>query len=116
MLAFVQNYSQSQATLKFVTTLGMDNFYCNKMNAHFRKFTTPSCVFFFSSIATPQVEENGDWNAGGNYIPSANYPGAGQRPLCPAHNRWCVCVCGCNYICTIQLFTNVECVCGDANW
>ena len=28
MLAFVQSYSQSQARLKFVTTLGMDNFDC----------------------------------------------------------------------------------------
>ena len=25
--------------LKFVTTLGKDNFECNKMNAHFKKFT-----------------------------------------------------------------------------
>ena len=33
MLAFVQIYSQSQARLKFVTTLGMNNFDCNKMNA-----------------------------------------------------------------------------------
>ena len=39
MLAFAQNYSQSQARLKFVTTLRMDNFDCNKMNAHFQKFT-----------------------------------------------------------------------------
>ena len=36
---FLQSYSQSQARLKFVTTLGMDNFDCNKMNAHFQKFT-----------------------------------------------------------------------------
>ena len=35
MLAFVQSYSQSQARLMFVTTLGMDNFDCTKMNAHF---------------------------------------------------------------------------------
>jgi len=35
MLAFVQSFSQSQARLKFVTTLRMDNFDCNKMNAHF---------------------------------------------------------------------------------
>ena len=32
-------YSQSQARLVFVTTLGMDNFDCTKMNAHFKKFT-----------------------------------------------------------------------------
>ena len=34
MLAFVQSYSQSQARLMFVTTLGMDNCDCTKMNAH----------------------------------------------------------------------------------
>jgi len=39
MLAFVQSYSQSQARLKFVTTLGMDNFDYNKINALFKKFT-----------------------------------------------------------------------------
>ena len=39
MLAFAQSYSQSQARLMFVTTLGMDNFDCTKMNAHFKKFT-----------------------------------------------------------------------------
>ena len=39
MPAFVQSYSQSQARLMFVTTLGMDNFDCTKMNAHFKKFT-----------------------------------------------------------------------------
>ena len=39
MLAFVQSYSQSQARLMFATTLGMDNFDCTKMNAHFKKFT-----------------------------------------------------------------------------
>ena len=39
MLAFVQSYSQSRARLMFVTTLGMDNFDCTKMNAHFKKFT-----------------------------------------------------------------------------
>ena len=33
--AIVQSHSQSQARLKFVTTLGMDNFYCTKMNTHF---------------------------------------------------------------------------------
>ena len=33
MPAFAQSYSQSQATLMFATTLGMDNFDCNKMNA-----------------------------------------------------------------------------------
>ena len=32
-------FSQSQARLMFVTTLGMDNFDCTKMNAHFQKFT-----------------------------------------------------------------------------
>ena len=38
-------------------------------------------------------KEKCDWNAGGNYIPSANLiSGAGRRPFC---NRWCVCVCGC---------------------
>ena len=37
--AFVQSYSQSQARLMFVTTLGMDSFDCIKMNAHFKKFT-----------------------------------------------------------------------------
>ena len=37
MSAFLQSYSQSQARLKFVTTLGMDNFDCNKMNAYFKK-------------------------------------------------------------------------------
>ena len=37
--AFVQSYSESQARLMFVTTLGMDNFDCTKMNAHFKKFT-----------------------------------------------------------------------------
>ena len=31
MLAFVNSYSQRQARLKFVTTLGMDNFDCTKM-------------------------------------------------------------------------------------
>ena len=36
-LAFVQSYSQSQARLLFVTTLGMDNFDCTKMNVHFEK-------------------------------------------------------------------------------
>ena len=39
MPAFVQSYSQSQARLMFATTLGMDNFDCTKMNAHFPKFT-----------------------------------------------------------------------------
>ena len=39
MPAFVQSYSQSQARLTFVATLGMDNFDCTKMNAHFQKFT-----------------------------------------------------------------------------
>ena len=39
MSAVVQNYSQSQARLMFVTTLGMDNFYRTKMNAHFKKIT-----------------------------------------------------------------------------
>ena len=34
-IAFVQSYSQSQARLMFVTTLGMDNFDYNKMNAQF---------------------------------------------------------------------------------
>ena len=38
MPAFVQSYSQSRARLMFVTTLGMGNFDCTKMNAHF-KFT-----------------------------------------------------------------------------
>ena len=33
MLAFVQSYSQSQARLRFTTTLGMDNFDRTKMNA-----------------------------------------------------------------------------------
>ena len=42
MPAFVQSYSQSQARLMFVTTLGMDNFDCTKINAHFKKFT--ACV------------------------------------------------------------------------
>ena len=36
MLAFIQSYSQSQARLTFVTTLGVDNFDCTKMNAHFK--------------------------------------------------------------------------------
>ena len=31
--AFVQSYSQSQARLMFVTTLGIDNFDCTKMTA-----------------------------------------------------------------------------------
>ena len=39
MPAFVHSYSQSQARLTFVTTLGMDKFDCNKMNARFKKFT-----------------------------------------------------------------------------
>ena len=39
MPAFVQSYSQSQARLMFVTTLGMDNFDCTKMNGHFEKAT-----------------------------------------------------------------------------
>ena len=40
MSAFVHSYSQSQARLMFVTTLGIDNFDdCTKMNAHFKKFT-----------------------------------------------------------------------------
>ena len=33
--AFVQSYSQSQARPMFVTALGMDNFDCTKMQAHF---------------------------------------------------------------------------------
>ena len=37
MPAFVQSYSQSQARLMFGATLGMDNFDCTKMNAHFKK-------------------------------------------------------------------------------
>ena len=47
---FVQSYSQSQARLMFVATLGMDNFDCTKMNAHFKKFTAclresfPECL------------------------------------------------------------------------
>ena len=36
--AFGESHSQSQARLMFVTTLGMDNFDCIKMNAHFKKF------------------------------------------------------------------------------
>ena len=36
----VQSYSQSQARLMFVTTLGMDKFDCTKMNANYKKFTT----------------------------------------------------------------------------
>ena len=76
------------------------------------KHTGYSCVhwdkvgtsFFFdisSSITTPQVERNCDWNAGGNYIPSANY-----RVQVEGHFVTDgVCVCGCNYTCTIQLFT-----------
>ena len=34
-----------------------------------------SVAFFLdcSSITTPQVERNGDWNAGGSYTPSANH-------------------------------------------
>ena len=39
MSAFIQSYSQGQAILMFVTTLGMDNLDCTKMNAHFKKFT-----------------------------------------------------------------------------
>ena len=39
MPAFVQSYSQIKARLMFATTLGMDNFGCTKMNAHFEKFT-----------------------------------------------------------------------------
>ena len=39
MPAFVQSYSQSQARLMFVTTLGIDNFECTKMIAHLKKFT-----------------------------------------------------------------------------
>ena len=35
MPAFVQSYSQSQARVMFATTLGMDNFDCTKVNAHF---------------------------------------------------------------------------------
>ena len=38
MPAFIQSYSQSQAKLMFVTTLGMDDFDCTKMNAHLKKF------------------------------------------------------------------------------
>ena len=38
MPAFVQSYSQSQAHVCRYT-LGMDNFDCTKMNAHFKKFT-----------------------------------------------------------------------------
>ena len=33
MPAFVESHFQSQARLTFVTTLGMDNFDCTKMNA-----------------------------------------------------------------------------------
>ena len=36
MSALVQSYSQR---LMLLTTLGMDNFDCNRMNAHFKKFT-----------------------------------------------------------------------------
>ena len=35
MSAFAHSYSQRQARLMFVTTLGMDEFDCFKMNAHF---------------------------------------------------------------------------------
>jgi len=33
-----------------------------------------------------------DWNAGGNYIQSANYRVQVEGAFCPAHNRCCVCV------------------------
>ena len=35
---FAHSYSQSQARLMFVTTLGIDNFDCTKMDGHFKKF------------------------------------------------------------------------------
>ena len=58
------------------------------------KHWTYTCTFvaflnitlFFSSITTPQVERNCDWNAGGK----CKLSGAGQRPF---RNRWCVWVC-----------------------
>ena len=49
-------------------------------------------------------KENSDWNAGGNYIPSANYQMQVEGHFV-LHITDGVCVCGCNYTCTIQLFT-----------
>ena len=43
MIAFVQSYSQRQARLMFVTALGMDNFDCTKMKAHYKTPKT-KCV------------------------------------------------------------------------
>ena len=53
MPAFVQSYSQSQARLMFVTTLGMDNFDCTKMNAHFEKFTGGAHSRMEANITSP---------------------------------------------------------------
>ena len=51
--------------------------------------------FFFSSITIPKWKENCDWNAGGNYIPSANYRVQVEGYF--VTDGVCVCVCGCNY-------------------
>ena len=50
---------------------------------------------FFTSITTPQVERNGDWNAGGNCIPNANYQ-VQVKGHFVLHITNGLCVCGCN--------------------
>ena len=51
--SFGQSYSQSQARLMFVTTLGMDNFDCTKMNAHnFQKIHSLSTGGAHSRVET----------------------------------------------------------------
>ena len=53
MPAFVQSYSQSQARLMFVTTLGMDNTDYTKMNAHFKMSTGGAHSQVQASITSP---------------------------------------------------------------
>ena len=59
-----------------------------------------SACFFFSEHNHTTCGKNCDWNAGGNYIPSANYRGQLEGHFVTDG----VCACGCNYTCTIQLF------------
>ena len=55
MPAFGESPSQSQARLMFVTTLGMDNFDCIKMNAHFKKFRACLLDIFPWYVPTEKV-------------------------------------------------------------
>ena len=57
-------------------------------------------IYFFQALTTLQVERC-DWNAGSNYIPSANDRAQVEGYFVTDG----VCVCGCNYTWTIQLFT-----------